>query len=126
MNCVLCRRVTAGQAKAPGAAAAGADHVVDGARVFDRLEAALFDLNFVFATTARHRDMLKPVRGPGEAVAALRARHQRGEKTGILFGRERAGLSNEEMALADEIVTFPVNPALRLAEYRPGGAVDGI
>ncbi len=93
------------------AAAAGADHVVDSARVFDRLEDALFDLNFVYATTARHRDMLKPVRGPDEAVATLRARHQRGEKTGILFGRERAGLSNEEVALADEIVTFPVNPA---------------
>lgn len=93
------------------AAAAGADHVVTGAQVFDRLEHALADLTFVYATSARNRDMLKPVRGPKEAVATLRLRHQRGEKTGILFGRERAGLSNEEIALADEIVTFPVNPA---------------
>ncbi len=93
------------------AAAAGADHVVDGVQVFDRLEDALADLSFVYATTARNRDMLKPVKGPGEAVAILRQRHKRGEKTGILFGRERAGLSNEEIALADEMVTFPVNPA---------------
>ncbi len=93
------------------AAAAGADHVVDGTRVFDDLEEALADLTFVYATSARNRDMLKPVRGPHEAVATLRKRHKRGEKTGILFGRERAGLSNEEIALADEIVTFPVNPA---------------
>ena len=93
------------------AAAAGADHVVDGVRVFETLEEALHDLSFVFATSARNRDMLKPVKGPGKAVATLRARHYRGEKTGILFGRERAGLTNEEIALADEIVTFPVNPA---------------
>ncbi len=93
------------------AAAAGADHVVEGAQVFDTLEEALHDMSFVYATSARNRDMLKPVKGPGEAIATLRLRHQRGEKTGILFGRERAGLSNEEIALADEIVTFPVNPA---------------
>ncbi len=93
------------------AAAAGADHVVESARVYDKLADALSDLTFVYATTARNRDMLKPVREPSEAVATLRQRHQRGEKTGILFGRERAGLSNEEVALADELVTFPVNPA---------------
>lgn len=93
------------------AAAAGADHVVDGTKVFETLEEALHDLTFVYATSARNRDMLKPVKGPGEAIGTLRLRHQRGEKTGILFGRERAGLSNEEIALADEIVTFPVNPA---------------
>lgn len=93
------------------AAAAGADHVLAATQVFDNLQDALADLRFVFATTARNRDMLKPVKGPGEALAALRSRHQRGESTGILFGRERAGLSNEEIALADEIVTFPVNPA---------------
>jgi len=93
------------------AAAAGADHVLAAAEVYAKLEDALADLTLVYATTARNRDMLKPVRGPAEAVGQLRARHQRGEKTGILFGRERAGLSNEEVALADEIVTFPVNPA---------------
>ena len=97
--------------EAATAAAAGANHVLAATQVFDRLAEAMGDLSFAYATTARHRDMLKPVRGPGEAMANLRARHRRGEKTAILFGRERAGLTNEEIALADEIVTFRVNPA---------------
>jgi tRNA/rRNA methyltransferase len=93
------------------AAASRADHVIDAAAVFDTLANALADLNFVFATTARERDNFKPVRGPVEAGKALRARFLHGEKTGILFGREKFGLDNEEIGLADEIVTFPVNPA---------------
>lgn len=93
------------------ASAAKADHIIDGVAVFDTLEAALADLNFVYATTARQREMLKPVRGPSEAAETLRLKHKAGEKTGILFGRERWGLESVEVALADEIVTFPVNPA---------------
>src|SRR6185312_6329902 len=93
------------------AAASKADHVIDGVVVFETLEQAVADLNFVFATTARERDGFKPVRGPEQAGAALRGRTAAGERTGILFGRERFGLSNEEVGLADEIVTFPVNPA---------------
>lgn len=93
------------------AAASRADHVIDGARVFDTLAEALVDLNFVYATTARERDGFKTVRGPVEAARNLRQRHSDGQKTGILFGRERFGLYNEEISLADEIVTFPVNPA---------------
>lgn len=93
------------------AAAAKADHVIDGTVVFDTLEEAIADLNFVYATTARHRDGFKPVRSPVTAAETLRTRFRSGEKTGILFGREKSGLSNEDVALADEIVTFPVNPA---------------
>ena len=93
------------------AAASKADHVIDAAAVFADLEAAVADLNFVFATTARERDGFKPVRGPVEAARLLRARGGGGQRTGILFGRERFGLFNEEIARADEIVTFPVNPA---------------
>jgi len=93
------------------AAASRADHIIDGVAVFASLADAIADLNFVFATTARPRDNFKPVRGPTEAAQALHGRFARGEKTGILFGRERWGLTNEEVALADEIVTFPVNPA---------------
>lgn len=92
-------------------AASKADHVIDGVRVFETLEEAIADLNFVYATTARERYGFKPVRSPVAAADTLRARFIAGEKTGILFGRERWGLSNEEVALADEIVTFPVNPA---------------
>jgi tRNA/rRNA methyltransferase len=92
------------------AAASKADHVIDGVVVFDTLEAAIADLSFVFATTARERDGFKAVRGPVEAGRMLRERVSAGQATGILFGRERFGLSNEEVSLADEIVTFPVNP----------------
>jgi tRNA/rRNA methyltransferase len=93
------------------AAASKADHVIEGTKVYDTLEQALADLNFVYATTARERDGFKPVRSPVVAAETLRARFRAGEGTGILFGRERWGLTNEEVALADEIVTFPVNPA---------------
>ncbi|TCL73536.1 RNA methyltransferase [Rhizobium sp. BK251] len=93
------------------AAASKADHVIEGAKVFDTLEQAIADLNFVYATTARERYGYKPVRSPVVAATTLRQRFSAGEATGILFGRERWGLTNEEVALADEIVTFPVNPA---------------
>jgi tRNA/rRNA methyltransferase len=92
-------------------AASKADHVIDGTKVYDTLEEAISDLNFVYATTARERYGFKPVRSPVFAAATLREKFRAGEKTGILFGRERWGLNNEEIALADEIVTFPVNPA---------------
>ncbi|MBW9115046.1 RNA methyltransferase [Rhizobium cauense] len=93
------------------AAASKADHVIEGTKVFETLEQAIADLNFVYATTARERDGFKPVRSPVVAAKTLRTKFRAGEGTGILFGRERWGLTNEEVALADEIVTFPVNPA---------------
>jgi tRNA/rRNA methyltransferase len=93
------------------AAASGADHVIDAVRVFETVEEAVAELRFLLATTARSRDIPKAVRGPREAAEGLRLRARRGEPTGILFGRERWGLTNEEVALADEFVTFPVNPA---------------
>lgn len=92
-------------------AASKADHVIEAARVFSSLEEAVADLNFVYATTARDRYGYKEVRSPVFAAQTLRTRFRAGEATGILFGRERTGLTNEEIALADELVTFPVNPA---------------
>ena len=92
-------------------AASRADHVIDNAKVYETTEEAIADLNFVYATTARDRYGYKPVRSPVVATETLRTRFKAGEATGILFGRERTGLTNEEIALADEIVTFPVNPA---------------
>ena len=93
------------------AAASKADHIINNAVVYDDLPSAIADLNFVYATTARERDGFKPVRSAVEANRTLRQRFNIGEKTGILFGRERTGLNNDEVALADELVTFPVNPA---------------
>ena len=81
--------------------AAKADHIIDKVVVTETLEEAMEGLNFVFATTARQREMLKPVRGPREAAETLRRRHGRGERVGILFGRERWGLESVEVALAD-------------------------
>lgn len=93
------------------AAASKADHIIDSAILYDDLPSALADLSFVYATTARERDGFKQVRGPVEAGKILRSKFRIGEKTGIMFGRERIGLKNEEVSLADELVTFPVNPA---------------
>jgi tRNA/rRNA methyltransferase len=92
------------------AAASRADHVVNAATLYGTLDEAVADLNYVLATTARERDGFKPVLGPVDAAAQLRLRSNSVQKTGILFGRERFGLYNEEIARADAIVTFPVNP----------------
>src|SRR3984957_13586169 len=91
--------------------AAGADRVLDGAALYDTLEAAIADCFFVLAHTARPHDQAKPVVGPAEAAALMAPRVATGENVAILFGRERNGLENDEVALADRIVTLPVNPA---------------
>jgi tRNA/rRNA methyltransferase len=93
------------------AVASGAVAVLDAAQLFGTTEEAVADLNYVLATTARNRGLPKQVLGPSDAVAELRARAAAGQATGILFGRERWGLTNEEIAAADAIITFPVNPA---------------
>lgn len=92
-------------------AASKADHIIDGAVLYNDLPSAIADLNFVYATTARERDGFKAVRSPVEASRTLRQRFNAKEKIGVLFGRERVGLKNDEVGLADELVTFPVNPA---------------
>ncbi|WP_346432249.1 RNA methyltransferase [Breoghania sp. L-A4] len=88
----------------------GAVHVIDAVRAFDSVEEAVADLRFVFATTARSREVLKPVRGPVEAAETLVRFGGEGLATGVLFGRERWGLNNEEVGLSNEIVTLPVDP----------------
>src|SRR5579884_2769523 len=77
----------------------------------DSLEAAIADCTFVLATTARCHDQAKPVISAEEAAAEAAPRIAAGETVAIVFGRERNGLENEEIALADRIVTLPVNPA---------------
>jgi len=93
------------------AAAAVAGVIVEEARVFDTVEAALGDLNFVLATTARSREMVKEVLSPETAAVALRKRAADDERTGVMFGAERSGLDNDAIALADAILTAPVSPA---------------
>jgi tRNA/rRNA methyltransferase len=91
--------------------ASGADRVLDETVLYSSLAAAIADCTLVLATTARAHDQAKPVLGPQEAVAWIAPHVAAGENVAVLFGRERHGLENDEVALADRIVTFPVNPA---------------
>jgi tRNA/rRNA methyltransferase len=91
--------------------ASGADRILERAALFDTVEAAIADCTVVLATTARAHDQAKPVLGPDAAAAFLAPHVAAGENAVVLFGRERYGLENHEVALADRVVTFPVNPA---------------
>lgn len=98
-------------------AASGATHVLDAATLHASVAEAIGDLHFVLATTARERGQMKRVFAPDDAMAEVVSRN--GQRAGILFGRERVGLLNEEISLADAIVTFPVAPdfpSLNLAQ----------
>jgi len=92
------------------AAAAGAAFLVARAKVYPSVEAAISELNFVLAATARPREMVKTVLSPESAACELKTKGLRGERAGILFGPERSGLDNDTIALADAILTAPVNP----------------
>lgn len=93
------------------AAAAGAVHLIEQAKLYDTVEEAVADLNYVWATTARERGQGKRIEMPARAMAETAAAMAQGARHGIMFGPERTGLENDEVALADSIVTFPVNPA---------------
>jgi tRNA/rRNA methyltransferase len=92
-------------------AASGADRILDEAVLYDTVEAAIADCTYVLATTARAHDQAKPVLAPEEAARVMAPRIAAGEAVGLVFGRERYGLENTEVALTDAIVTYPVNPA---------------
>lgn len=99
--------------------ASGADRVLEAARVEWTLEAALADCTYVLAATARPRDLEKPVLGPRQAAEQLRAMLAAGERPAVMFGPEANGLATEEVARADAILTYPVNPgfaSLNLAQ----------
>src|SRR5262249_35741702 len=91
--------------------ASGADRILDDARLYDTIAAAIADCTVVLATTARAHDQAKPVLAPDEAARFVAPHVAADETVAVLFGRERYGLENDEVALADRIVTFPVNPA---------------
>ena len=92
-------------------ASSGADSVIAGARLFATVEAATADLRRVYATTVRERDMVKRVVTPRLAAAEMRKAAGAGEACGILFGPERSGLVNDHLALADTVISVPLNPA---------------
>lgn len=105
--------------RAVAMASGAAGRVLDHAGVFADLSAAIADCAYVFATTARGRDLTKPVMTPERAMAHARALCASGQQVAVLFGPERAGLENADVARASAIVSVPVNPdfpSLNLAQ----------
>jgi tRNA/rRNA methyltransferase len=92
------------------AMAVGAAGLIEAARIYDNVQGAIAELQLVYATTARDRAMAKPVLTPAEAARRLREATSSGIATGVLFGNERAGLTNDEVALADCVITIPTDP----------------
>lgn len=91
--------------------ASGADRVLERAQVYATLAEAIADCQFVIAATARSHDQAKPVIGADQAAQIAVPRVAAGERVALVFGRERNGLENDEVGLADAILTLPVNPA---------------
>ena len=91
--------------------ASGADRILDAATVHATVAEAVADLHHVFATCPRPRHIVKPVLTARGAAMELREICGRGLRAGLLFGPERAGLDNDDMAQADALVRYPLNPA---------------
>ena len=101
------------------ALASGAGRVLDAAGVYPTVQTAIADCDYVFATTARGRELTKPVMTPERAMEYTRELTRLGKKVGVLFGPERAGLENDDVVLANAIISVPVNPefpSLNLAQ----------
>ncbi|HEY0213922.1 MAG TPA: RNA methyltransferase [Paenirhodobacter sp.] len=95
--------------KAVAMASGAAGQVLDHAGVFDTTAGAIGDCDFVFATTARGRELTKPIYTPEAAMAEAHARIRAGQKVAVLFGPERTGLENDDIVRANAIITVPVN-----------------
>lgn len=101
------------------AMASGAGRLLDEAGVFPTTADAVGDCDYVFATTARARGLTKPVVTPERAMALAREKIAAGQRVAVLFGPERAGLENDDIARANAIINVPVNPdfaSLNLAQ----------
>ena len=99
-----------------GPAAAGADIVLEHAEVFDSVAEALADCQYVYATTVRRRGVTKPVVTPEQVAQTISAAQG---QSAILFGPERSGLETDDVAVAQKIITVPINPefgSLNLAQ----------
>lgn len=101
------------------AMASGAGRLLDEAGLYSSTANAIEDASFVYATTARSRDLTKPVFTPEAAMQDAVSRIAQGQQVAVLFGPERAGLENDDIAKANAIVSVPVNPdfpSLNLAQ----------
>jgi tRNA/rRNA methyltransferase len=101
------------------AASSGAEKILKQAKVFATLEEAVADLNYVYATTSRNHDMVNRILTPKAAAPDMVERIAADQKVGVLFGRERTGLVNDQIVLANAKITIPLNPehvSLNLAQ----------
>lgn len=106
------------------ASASGAEWPLNAARIYDRVEDAIADLQLVYATTARPRELQLPVIGPREAAGRLSAEAGLGHATGLLFGGERAGLETADIALCQAVVTLPIDPRFRSLNLAQAVAIN--
>jgi len=106
------------------ASASGADWPLDGARVFGSVGEAIGDLQLVFATTARPRELQLPILTPRQAAGELRRAVGEGQRTGLLFGGERAGLETADIALCQAVVTIPIDPRFRSLNLAQAVAIN--
>lgn len=92
------------------AASSGADKILHNAKIYDSTQDAIADLSLVYATTARRRNMIKVVETAEAAACEMSEKANSNVSYGILFGPERTGLHNDDVALADKIIEIPLNP----------------
>jgi tRNA/rRNA methyltransferase len=101
------------------AASSGAESILKEAKIFATAEDAIADLNYVYATASRTHDMVNRILTPRAAIPDMIGRMQQGQKIGVMFGRERTGLVNDHIVLANAKITIPLNPefaSLNLAQ----------
>ena len=101
------------------AMASGAGRLLDEAQIFEDTASAIADCDYVYATTARPRGLTKLVLTPEAAMQDARARIGQGQKVAVMFGPERSGMENDDIARANAIISVPVNPdfpSLNLAQ----------
>jgi tRNA/rRNA methyltransferase len=89
----------------------GAESVLEAAVVFRSTTEATADLQRVYASTGRPRDLVKRVITPPRAITEIRKALGTGEQVGVLFGPERAGLTNDDVAAVEAVIQVPLNPA---------------
>ncbi len=104
--------------------ASGADWALNAAQVFDRVEDAIADLNIVYATTARPRELTLPILTPRVAAAELASAIASGLGVGLLFGGERAGLETADIALCQAVVTLPVDARFKSLNLAQAVAIN--
>jgi len=100
-------------------AAVGAFEMMPPVKVFATTSEALADLTYVYAATARDRKMAKPIVTARYAATEAKDKIAADGRIGFMFGAERMGLVNDDVSLADALVTVPLNPefsSLNLAQ----------